>query len=135
MADLNPAGGTVPGKIRPVVVLQTNSLNKVGHPSTIILPITSVVFKESELLRINLLPDAENGLEKENYKKEAYWIVILASCMLPFLSNDVFVYLGHGYLSNHGVDVFSHTNILKDSIWINYIDAWPDGPCPCPGCG
>lgn len=70
----------------------------------------------------------ENGIQKKNYKKEAYWIVILASCMLPFLSNDVFVYLGHGYLSNHGVDVFSHTNILKDSIWINYIDAWPDGP-------
>lgn len=66
VADLNPVGETVPGKIRPVVVLQTNNLNKVGHPSTIILPITSVVFKESELLRINLLPDAENGLEKES---------------------------------------------------------------------
>ncbi len=68
------------------------------------------------------------NISRKNYRKEAYIIVILSSFMLPFLSNDVFVYLGHGYLSNHGVDVFSHTNILQRSIWIKYIDAWPDGP-------
>jgi Glycosyltransferase family 87 len=68
------------------------------------------------------------SVTKRSYKVEAYLIVILSSMMLPFLSNDVFVYLGHGYLSNQGVDVFSHTNILKSSIWISYIDAWPDGP-------
>jgi hypothetical protein len=70
----------------------------------------------------------KSSTSKKKYRKEAYSIVILASFMLPFLSNDVFVYLGHGYLSNHGIDVFSHTHILKDSIWIHYIDAWPDGP-------
>jgi mRNA interferase MazF len=66
LANLNPPGGTAPGKIRPVLVLQTNSLNRVGHPSTIILPLTTIIFKEAELLRINLLPDTENGLEKES---------------------------------------------------------------------
>lgn len=64
----------------------------------------------------------------KSYRREAYIIVVLSSLMLPFLSNDVFVYLGHGYLSNHGTDVFSNTNILQKSIWIKYIDAWPDGP-------
>ena len=66
LANLDPAGGTVPGKIRPVLVLQTNNLNKVGHPSTIILPLTTDIFKDSELLRINLMPDFENGLEKDS---------------------------------------------------------------------
>jgi mRNA interferase MazF len=66
LANLNPAGGTVPGKIRPVVIMQTNHLNRVNHPSTIILPITSDVYKETELLRINLAPNTENGLEKES---------------------------------------------------------------------
>jgi hypothetical protein len=65
---------------------------------------------------------------RTSYRKEAYLIVILASLMLPYLSNDIFVYLGHGYLSNHGTDVFGHTDILKNSPWIVYIDAWPDGP-------
>jgi len=67
-------------------------------------------------------------IPRKNYRKEAYIIVFLSSLILPFLSNDVFVYLGHGYLSNHGIDVFSNTNILQKSIWIKYIDAWPDGP-------
>ncbi len=66
--------------------------------------------------------------KKTNYKKEAYGIIILASCMLPFLSNDVIIYLGHGYLSNHGVDVFANTDILKNSAWAPYIEDWKDGP-------
>lgn len=65
---------------------------------------------------------------KKNYKTEAYVIVILASCMLPFLSNDVIIYLGHGYLSNHGIDVFANLNILPQSAWAPYIEDWKDGP-------
>ncbi len=66
IADLNPAGGTVPGKIRPVVIIQTDGLNKVNHPSTSILPITSDIFKEASILRVNLNPDEINGLEKQS---------------------------------------------------------------------
>lgn len=66
IADLNPAKGTVPGKIRPVVVVQTNGLNKVGHPSTIICPLTSDMTIESKLLRINICPNKTNGLEKDS---------------------------------------------------------------------
>jgi mRNA interferase MazF len=53
IADLNPTIGTEPGKVRPVVVIQTDLLNK-HHPSSVICPITTNVQKESEILRIHL---------------------------------------------------------------------------------
>lgn len=52
-ADLNPRYGTEPGKMRPVLVLQTNPLNK-HHASTIICPLTSKIRKDSVLLRVHL---------------------------------------------------------------------------------
>ena len=54
IADLNPHIGTEPGKTRPVLVVQTNLLNKIPHPSTIICPITTNVEKDAELLRVHL---------------------------------------------------------------------------------
>jgi mRNA interferase MazF len=63
-ADLNPRFGTEPGKVRPVVVIQTNLLND-DHPSTIILPITTKVLPEVEILRIHL-KKGEAGLEKDS---------------------------------------------------------------------
>jgi len=60
IADLNPQIGTEPGKTRPVLIVQTNLLNKVSHPSTIICPITTNVNKDSEILRVHL----ESGQSK-----------------------------------------------------------------------
>jgi mRNA interferase MazF len=54
IADLNPRVGTEPGKTRPVLVVQTNLLNKIPHPSTIVCPITTNVQKESDILRVHL---------------------------------------------------------------------------------
>jgi mRNA interferase MazF len=54
IADLNPQLGTEPGKKRPVLVIQTNLLNKILHPSTIICPITTNIQKDSDVLRIHL---------------------------------------------------------------------------------
>ena len=54
IADLNPQIGTEPGKTRPVLIVQTNLLNKIPHPSTIVCPITTNVKKDSEILRIHL---------------------------------------------------------------------------------
>ncbi len=54
IADLNPKKGTEPGKMRPVLVLQTNLLNKISHPSTVILAITTNVKKDSDILRVHL---------------------------------------------------------------------------------
>jgi mRNA interferase MazF len=53
LADLNPRMGTEPGKIRPVVIIQTDLLNG-EHPSTIICPITTQILPEAEILRIHL---------------------------------------------------------------------------------
>jgi mRNA interferase MazF len=53
IADLNPRFGTETGKIRSVLTIQTDLLNKI-HPSTIICPITTNVQKKSELLRVHL---------------------------------------------------------------------------------
>lgn len=54
IADLNPQIGTETGKTRPVLVIQTNLLNKISHPSTIICPITTNVQKEADILRVHL---------------------------------------------------------------------------------
>ena len=54
LADLNPRKGTESGKIRPVLVVQTNLLNSISHPSTIICPITTNVILKSEILRVHL---------------------------------------------------------------------------------
>lgn len=54
IADLNPQIGTEPGKTRPVLVIQTDLLNKIPHPSTLICPITTNVKKDSEILRVHL---------------------------------------------------------------------------------
>lgn len=63
MVNLNPARGTEPGKIRPVVVIQTNLLNQLDHPSTLICPITTQLSAEENILKVRL--DSEGrGLEK-----------------------------------------------------------------------
>jgi mRNA interferase MazF len=54
IADLNPRLGTESGKVRPVMVIQSNLLNSHGHPSTIICPISSKVMYEAEVLRVHL---------------------------------------------------------------------------------
>jgi mRNA interferase MazF len=54
IADLNPQIGTEPGKTRPVMIIQSNLLNKIPHPSTIVCPLTTNVEKEAEILRVHL---------------------------------------------------------------------------------
>ena len=54
IADLNPQIGTEPGKTRPVLVIQTDLLNKIPHPSTIVCPISTSVELDSEILRVHL---------------------------------------------------------------------------------
>ena len=54
IADLNPQIGTEHGKTRPVLIIQTDLLNKIPHPSTLICPISTNVKKDSEILRVHL---------------------------------------------------------------------------------
>jgi mRNA interferase MazF len=60
IADLNPQIGTEPGKTRPVLVVQTNLLNKIPHSSTIVCPITTSVKMESEILRVHIKKGTAN---------------------------------------------------------------------------
>lgn len=64
MADLDPAYGTEPGKLRPVLAIQTDLLNA-RHPSTVVLPLTTNVFKESRILRVHL-KKGEAGLSADS---------------------------------------------------------------------
>ena len=54
IADLNPQIGTESGKTRPVLVVQTNLLNKIPHPLTVVCLITTNVQKDSDILRVHL---------------------------------------------------------------------------------
>jgi mRNA interferase MazF len=63
IADLNPQIGTEPVKARPVLILQTNLLNKISHPSTIICPITTHLLKESDILRVHIEKSVANAKE------------------------------------------------------------------------
>lgn len=64
LVDLNPSFGTEPGKIRPVLLLQNDSLNG-EHRSSLVCPITSRVRKEIQLLRCHL-KSGEAGLNKDS---------------------------------------------------------------------
>ncbi len=64
LADLSPRHGTEPGKVRPVVVVQTNMLN-ISHPSTIVCPISTKVLKGPSILRIHL-SKKETNIKKDS---------------------------------------------------------------------
>jgi mRNA interferase MazF len=53
LANLDPRFGTETGKTRPILIVQTDILNRI-HPSTLICPITTNVKLESEILRVHL---------------------------------------------------------------------------------
>jgi mRNA interferase MazF len=58
IADLEPKRGTETGKVRPVLIIQTNLLR--DHPSTVVCPITTNVAPESDILRVHLKKGTAN---------------------------------------------------------------------------
>ncbi len=54
LADLNPPKGTEPGKTRPVLIMQSQALLNAGHPSTLIVPLTTKLVEDAEPLRIRI---------------------------------------------------------------------------------
>jgi mRNA interferase MazF len=58
IADLEPQRGTETGKVRPVLIVQTNLLK--NHPSTIICPITTNVVQKSDILRVHIKKGTAN---------------------------------------------------------------------------
>jgi mRNA interferase MazF len=53
-ADLNPRQGTEPGKTRPVLIIQSQALLNAGHPSTLVIPLTTKLVDAAEPLRIRI---------------------------------------------------------------------------------
>jgi mRNA interferase MazF len=51
--DLNPRSGTEAGKVRPVLIIQTDLLNEADHPSTWVIPCTTHVVGDNPL-RVHL---------------------------------------------------------------------------------
>jgi len=54
LVNFNPSKGTEAGKIRPAVILQTNYLNDVEHPSTIVIPLTTQLIAKAAPLRLTI---------------------------------------------------------------------------------
>lgn len=54
LANLDPPRGTEPGKTRPVLVIQAQALLDAGHPSTLIIPLTTNLVTGAEPLRIRV---------------------------------------------------------------------------------
>jgi len=62
-ADLKPPFGSEPGKIRPVLIVQTDALTGAGHTSIIVLPITSQLKPQPHPYRVHI-PKGAAGLTK-----------------------------------------------------------------------
>ena len=54
LANLNPRRGTEPGKSRPVLIVQSQILLDIEHPSTLIIPLTTNLVDNAEPLRIRI---------------------------------------------------------------------------------
>lgn len=59
LADLNPRRGTEPGKTRPVLIVQAQALLDAGHPSTLIVPLSTKLIEDSRPLRLRVEPEGK----------------------------------------------------------------------------
>lgn len=64
LANLNPGKGSEPGKTRPVLIVQGQALLDAGHPSTLIIPLTTNLLEDAEPLRIRIV--AQGRLKQDS---------------------------------------------------------------------
>jgi len=64
LANFNPSKGTEPGKVRPCIVMQSNLLNEVGHPSTTVIPLTTQLIEDAAPLRYRV--ESRDGLKSDS---------------------------------------------------------------------
>jgi mRNA interferase MazF len=64
LADLNPRRGTEPGKMRPVLIIQNQALLDAGHPSTLVIPLTTRLIKDAAPLRLRV--SARDRMERDS---------------------------------------------------------------------
>ena len=65
LASLDPPHGTEPGKTRPVLIVQAQALLDAGHPSTLIVPLTTNVVANARPLRVHV-PATAGGLRQDS---------------------------------------------------------------------
>ena len=64
LADLNPRLGTEAGKTRPVLIVQAQALLDAGHPSTLVVPLTTKLIDDAQPLRLRI--PAAGALKKNS---------------------------------------------------------------------
>lgn len=64
LANLNPKRGNEVGKLRPIMIYQTNFLNEVNHPTTTVLPLSTKLIKDAYPLRYRV--KKREKLEKDS---------------------------------------------------------------------
>ncbi len=63
LVNLNPKRGNEVGKLRPALILQTDALNEVLHPTVVILPLTTNLIDQN-ILRFRI--KKRDRLEKDS---------------------------------------------------------------------
>jgi mRNA interferase MazF len=64
LANLDPRRGTEPGKRRPVLIVQAQALIDAGHPSTLVVPLTTNLIDDAEPLRVRV--SAQSSLSQNS---------------------------------------------------------------------
>ncbi len=64
LARLNPRKGNEVGKVRPVLIYQTDMLNNIEHPTTTILPLSTHLIDEAYPLRYRVF--SRDKLEQDS---------------------------------------------------------------------
>jgi mRNA interferase MazF len=54
LADLSPRRGAEPGKAKPVLIVQAQSLLDANHPSTLVIPLTTRLVDDAFPLRLRI---------------------------------------------------------------------------------
>ena len=62
LANFNPADGSEPGKVRPCLVIQTDSLNESGHRTIAVLPLTTRILDNALPMRVTI--EARDNLKQ-----------------------------------------------------------------------
>ncbi len=63
LVDMNPARKSKPGKVRPVIVIQSSDTLKIGSPGVVVIPLTTQLQNEN-ILRLRISPSQELQIQK-----------------------------------------------------------------------
>ncbi len=65
LVDMNPPRKSKPGKVRPVIVIESTDVLQAGSPGVVIVPLTTQI-REGNILRVRIEASALLKLEKES---------------------------------------------------------------------